>query len=148
MRYTQASLGRVFLVRLEDGDRLPETIEHFAHDHGVTHAMVTYLGGAAGGSRMVVGPEEGQGERIVPIVHTFTGCQEVLGTGILAPNASGQPVLHMHAAIGREGRATVGCTRAGVDVWLVGEVMILEITGANATRHRDPQSGLELLTIT
>ena len=36
----------------------------------------------------------------------------------------------MHAAAGREGRATVGCTRAGVDVWLVGEVVLLEILGA------------------
>jgi predicted DNA-binding protein with PD1-like motif len=49
--------------------------------------------------------------------------------------------------VGREGTATVGCTRAGVDVWLVGEVVILEITGAEARRRRHRESGLELLEI-
>ena len=56
-------------------------------------------------------------------------------------------MLHMHAAAGREGRATVGCTRAGVDVWLVGEVVLLEILGTEARRRKDPQTGFQLLTV-
>jgi predicted DNA-binding protein with PD1-like motif len=53
----------------------------------------------------------------------------------------------MHAAAGREGRATVGCTRAGVDVWLVGEVVLLEIVGPEARRRKDPETGFQLLTV-
>jgi len=53
----------------------------------------------------------------------------------------------MHAAAGREGRGTVGCTRAGVDVWLVGEVILLEILGAQARRQKDPATGFQLLTV-
>jgi predicted DNA-binding protein with PD1-like motif len=53
----------------------------------------------------------------------------------------------MHAAAGREGRATVGCTRAGVDVWLVGEVVLLEIVGPEARRRKDPKTGFQLLTV-
>ena len=65
------------------------------------------------------------------MIHTLRGAQEVLALGTLIPNEAGEPVLHMHAAAGREGQATVGCTRAGVEVWLVGEVVLLEILGAD-----------------
>jgi predicted DNA-binding protein with PD1-like motif len=63
----------------------------------------------------------------------------------LFPDEGGEPVLHLHAATGREGDATVGCSRAGVDVWLVGEVIILEILGARGRRRPEPPSGFSLL---
>jgi predicted DNA-binding protein with PD1-like motif len=75
------------------------------------------------------------------------GSQEVLALGTLIADETGAPVLHMHAAAGREGRATVGCTRAGVDVWLVGEVVLLEIVGPEARRRKDPKTGFQLLTV-
>jgi predicted DNA-binding protein with PD1-like motif len=78
-------------------------------------------------------------------VHTLTGIQEVLAVGTLFPDEEGAPVLHLHAATGREGDATVGCSRAGVDVWLVGEVIILEILGARGRRRPEPPSGFSLL---
>ena len=48
------------------------------------------------------------------MIYTLRGAQEVLALGTLIPNETGEPVLHLHAAAGREGQATVGCTRAGV----------------------------------
>ena len=147
MQYTQGSLGRVFVLRLEDGERLNDTLEAFARDQGLKHALAFYLGGSATGSRMVVGPDAGQPEAVVPLVHMLSGSQEVLAWGTLFPDAAGAPTLHMHAAAGREGRATVGCTRAGVDVWLVGEVVLLEILGAQARRQPDPATGFQLLTV-
>ena len=65
--------------------------------------------------------------------------------GTLFPNEAGEPVLHMHAASGREGGATVGCTRAGLQTWLVGEVVLLEIVGTEARRELDLATGFELL---
>ncbi len=53
----------------------------------------------------------------------------------------------MHAASGREGEATVGCTRAGLQTWLVGEVVLLEILGTDAHRELDEVSGFQLLTV-
>ena len=47
---------------------------------------------------------------VVPLVHMLSGSQEVLALGTLIPDEGGNPVLHMHAAAGWEGRATVGCT--------------------------------------
>lgn len=144
MQYSEGTIGRVFTIRLGTGDRLPDAIEAFALEHGISRAMVIYVGGSGDNSRVVVGPEDGRGEEIVPMIHALTGRQEVLGVGTIFPGESGDPVLHMHAGIGREGNATIGCVRAGVNVWLVGEVVILEILGVGGRRAKD-KSGLELL---
>jgi uncharacterized protein len=145
MQYQEGAIGRVFALRLEDGERLPETLEAFARDQHLEAAMVIYVGGAKGGSRLVVGPDAARADAIVPLVHTLTGIQEVLGVGTLFPNDQGDPVLHLHAATGREGDATVGCSRAGVEVWLVGEVIILEILGTRGRRRLEAPSGFSLL---
>lgn len=145
MQYQEGSIGRVFALRLEDGERLPDALEAFAREQGLKAAMVIYVGGAKSGSRVVVGPDASRQDAIVPLVHTLAGIQEVLGVGTLFPDEQGAPVLHLHAASGREGGATVGCTRAGLDVWLVGEVIILEILGTKGRRRPEPPSGFSLL---
>ncbi len=145
MQYSEGKIGRTFVLRLEEGDRLPDTLEAFARDKNIEAGMVLYLGGAADGSRVVVGPEPDRGDRIVPIVYSLTGSQEILALGTLFRNEENLPILHMHAGIGREGKATIGCTRAGVPVWLVAEAVILEIVGTGALRKKDPKNGLELL---
>jgi len=147
MQYSEGSVGRVFVLRLEDGDLLPEVIEDFAGDHELASAMVLYVGGAQDRSRLVVGPEEGHGDAIIPMIHTLQGIQEVLAVGTLFPDEAGKPILHMHAATGRGGDATVGCTRAGVEVWLVGEVVLLEILGAGGQRKKTPGSEFKLLEL-
>ncbi len=145
MQYKEGNIGRIFTLRLETGDRLPETVEEFAREQGIAGAMAIYVGGADKGSKLVVGPAENTGEEVVPLLHNLAGVHEVLAVGTLFPDEQGNPVLHMHAGVGREGRATVGCTRAGVDVWLVGEVILLEITGTGGVRKKDPQTGFDLL---
>jgi predicted DNA-binding protein with PD1-like motif len=147
MQYTEGKIGRVFVLRLEDGERLNDTLEAFAREQGLGHALAFYLGGSASGSKVVVGPDAARPDAVVPLIHLLEGAQEVLAVGTLVPDEAGAPVLHMHAAAGREGRATVGCTRAGVDVWLVGEVVLLEIVGPAARRRQDRQTGFQLLTV-
>jgi len=147
MQYDEGRLGRIFVLRLEEGDRLPETIESFARAHDIKSGMVVYLGGANDGSRLVVGPEENRTEAVVPMIHVLKGIHEALALGTLFPNESGDPVLHLHAAAGREGKASVGCTRVGVEVWLVGEVVVFELLGTRGQRKKDPHTGFELLQL-
>jgi len=147
MQYSEGRLGRVFVLRLEEGDRLNDSIEHFAREQKISHGLAFFLGGSGDGSQVVVGPEPNR-EAIIPMIYALQGAQEMLALGTLIPNEAGEPVLHMHAATGREGRATVGCTRAGVEVWLVGEVVVLEILGTGtAQRRKDPDTGFQLLRI-
>ena len=147
MKYSEAALGRIFVLRLEDGELLNETLETFARAHEVSRGVAFYLGGSAGGSKLVVGPDATHDEAVVPLVHMLAGAHETLAVGTIFPNEIGEPVVHMHAACGREGGAAVGCTRAGLETWLIGEVVLIEITGTKASRRRDPASGFELLEL-
>ena len=147
MQYSEGSVGRIFALKLDEGERVPDIIEEFAGEHNIPGAVVLFLGGAADKSRLVVGPEKEVEEKIIPITHVLSGVQEVLAMGTLFHNESGRPVLHMHAAVGREGEATVGCTRAGVEVWLIGEVIIIELLGLDGLRRKDSRSGFDLLQL-
>ncbi len=84
---------------------------------------------------------------MVALVHSLSGSQEGFALGTLFPDERGAPVLHMHLASGREGDATVGCTRAVVQTWLVGEVVIIDILGTAACRKVDTASGFQLLDL-
>ena len=147
MRHSEAALGRVFVLRLEDGDALNKTLEAFARDRGISRGVAFYVGGGAGGTSLVVGPDASRDDAVVPLFHALAGAHETFAVGTLFPNEAGEPVLHMHAACGREGDATVGCTRAGLETWLIGEVVLIEITGTSASRRRDPATGFELLEL-
>ena len=145
MQWTEASLGRAFVLRLEDKERVPQAIEEFAAAHGVKRALVALLGGVAGG-KLIVGPEDGEASPVVPLTHLLDGVHEAAALGTIFPDAEGRPTLHMHAALGRRGRTRAGCVRAGIEVWKVAEVVILELLGSDMVRKLDPATGFELLT--
>ena len=46
---------------------------------------------------------------------------------------------------GAAGDVRAGCVRPGLDVWKIFEVVLIEITGTDLTRARDPETGFELL---
>jgi predicted DNA-binding protein with PD1-like motif len=145
MRFSEARTGRVFVLRLEDGDRLPDTIERFARDQGVARGFLQILGGADDASRIVVGPEDGAALPPLPMERALGGVHEMAGVGTLFPGPDGQPALHLHATFGRGAAALAGCTRPGVEVWKVGEVILVELLGTTARRERDAATGFCLL---
>ena len=145
MRSAECSAGRVFVIRLEEGEILHETIEKFAAEKKITAAAVTATGGADSGSRLVVGPGMPLSSPVVPLFRELEGPHELTGTGTIFPDASGAPVMHMHCSCGREGRSVTGCVRAGVKVWLMMEVIVTELKGCGAKRLADERSGFGLL---
>ena len=147
MRYETARLGRVVVIRLEDGDVVHECIEEAARREGIARGAVMLVGGAAGGSRLVVGPQDGAASPVVPMQRELDDAHEVAGVGTLFPDESGRPVLHLHAACGRGAEALVGCVRMGVTTWTVLEAVLIEFVGSRAVRRRDPASGFDLLDV-
>ena len=145
MKYSQAKTGRVFVLRLEHGDIVHEKIEHFAQKESIDSAAMIIVGGADKGSRFVVGPEDGEESPVVPLERMLMDVHEITGTGTLFPDNSGNPVLHMHMACGREEETMTGCVRRGVRVWHVMEVVLLELTEAKARRILDQGTGFMLL---
>ena len=59
MKYSEGKTGRVFVIKLEDGDRLPVIIENFAAEHNIWRAACMMVGGIDDGGTIVVGPEDG-----------------------------------------------------------------------------------------
>ncbi|MBN1558599.1 MAG: DNA-binding protein [Lentisphaerae bacterium] len=145
MQYSEAKQGRVFVIRLEDGEVLHETVESFAREHGIRAASLLAVGGADAGSRLVVGPREDRAQPVEPMEHILEHAHELAGVGTLFPGENGNPVLHMHAVCGREGRAVAGCIRRGVRTWHVLEIVLYELTGTAAARRPDPETGFALL---
>lgn len=145
MKVSESVLGRVFVVRLEDGDILHESIEQFAAAKNIKAAALIVVGGADAGSRLVVGPADGRSHPIVPMEHILDNVHEVCGTGTIFPDETGKPILHMHLAAGRSDSAVAGCVRRGVRVWHVMEVVLWELCDTTACRRRDPATGFELL---
>ncbi|MEE9401337.1 MAG: DUF296 domain-containing protein, partial [Dehalococcoidia bacterium] len=59
MKTCEGRIGRVFVIRLEHGDVVPECIERFAEEHGVSVGHVILVGGIGGGE-VVVGPRRSE----------------------------------------------------------------------------------------
>jgi len=145
MRYSQAKQGRIFIVRLEDGDIVHEEIEKFSREKSIKAAALIILGGADKGSKLIVGPEHGRREPIIPMEHILDNVHEIAGTGTIFPDEKGKPVLHMHIACGRKTSSVTGCVRKGVKVWHVMEVILFELVDTTAVRAFEPTTGFELL---
>jgi predicted DNA-binding protein with PD1-like motif len=146
MRYSTARMGRIFVIRLEDGEILHEIIERFAEEQGIRAAALIMVGGADEGSKLVVGPEKGRAVPVNPMTQILNGVHEITGTGTLFPDEEGKPVLHLHIAAGREEATVTGCVRTGVKIWHIGEVILFELTDTPAIRKVDPNLGLKLLS--
>ena len=146
MKAGEGKIGRVFVVRLEDGDIVPECLEKFAAEKGIRCGHVILVGGIGGGE-VVTGPRKSDEMPPDPLFLPVDGAHEVVGVGVIAPDRDGRPVLHIHASLGRTGKTLTGCLRPGVSTWLVGEAIIYEITGVNARRLPDDKSGFSLLEV-
>ena len=144
MKSTEGRVGRVFVIRLEDGDVVPECIERFAEEQGIEVGHVILIGGIGGG-QVVVGPRRSDEMPPEPMLLPIDGAHEVAAVGVLAPDEDGKPVLHIHGALGRSGNTLTGCLRPGVDTWVVGEAVLYEILGADVTRVKDAKTGFTLL---
>ena len=145
MQFTEAKLGRVFVLRLHDGDHLPDVLESFAAENQISKALCFFLGGAKEKSRVVVGPKDGTALPPEPMITLLSGVHEACGVGTIFADEEGKPKLHMHASFGRNDKTVTGCVRMGVDVWRIGEVVLLELTGAAAHRAKDKETGFEFL---
>ncbi len=83
MQYTEGQLGRVFVVRIDDGEDMLVSLRQFIIDKGIQAGSITFLGALMNG-RMVTGPEE---PVIPPVPHfvMFEGGWEVFGIGTIYP---------------------------------------------------------------
>jgi uncharacterized protein len=146
MQASEGHIGRIFILRLENGDKLPDCVETFAREKRIKAGSVLLIGGIGEG-QIVVGPRYSEKLPPEPMLLPLDGAHEVVGVGLIAADKEGQARLHMHAALGRAGQTKTGCVRPGVWTWHVGEAVIYEIIGVEAVRLPDQVTGFELLQV-
>jgi|WetSurMetagenome_2_1015567.scaffolds.fasta_scaffold04068_7 uncharacterized protein len=141
MQYTEGQLGRVFVVRVDDGEDMLISLHQFIGDKCIQAGSILFLGALMNG-RMVTGPEE---PVIPPVPHfvMFEGGWEVFGVGTIYPGEGG-PHIHYHASVGRSGHALTGCLREKAITYLIVEAVILEFTGLSARREFDEKLQVSL----
>ncbi len=148
MRFAELTEGRVFVLRLDEGEVLHEAVESFCRDMGISRAAVSAIGGAGAGSEFVSGPDFPVGDSIIPIVYKIDAPCELVGTGTVFPDLDGNPVMHMHGSVGRRGVSHTGCFRKRVVVWLTMEVVVRELIGDGPVRRRsDPRIDALLMEV-
>ena len=141
MQYAEGQIGRVFVVRIDDGEDFLVSMRRFITDKDIQSGSVIFLGALMNG-RMVTGPEE---PVIPPVPHfvMFEGGWEVFGVGTIYPGEDG-PRLHYHASVGRAGHALTGCLREKATTYLIVEAVILEFIGLQGRREFDEHTQTNL----
>lgn len=144
MKVTEGTLGRVLVLRLEDGDDIVASITEAARTHGVRSGVVWLLGAARRGE-FVVGPRKTE----IPPERWAMGFdegRELAGVGTIFPS-QGEPSVHVHAAAGRGDTSLTGCIQPGTETFLIVEAVIVEILGTGAQRKADPSGRFHLLDL-
>ncbi len=144
MQYSEGSLGRVFVIRMDDGEDFIEAIQRFVLEKGVSSGLILFLGALREG-RMVTGPRE----MVIPPVPHFENVEggwETFGVATVYPG-EGEPKIHIHTSVGRFERSLTGCLREKATTYLIIEAVLLELTGLEARRVFDETTGLHLLSL-
>jgi len=144
MKYTKGSIGRVFVLKFDDGDILLKELSAFVKKEKLKAATITFIGALKKGD-LVTGPKK---PVIPPQPNTvyFKDAWETLGAGTIFTNAKG-PQIHIHTAMGKKLKTLAGCIRGESEVFLVIEAIVFELKGVKATKEFDKKTGLNLLKI-
>lgn len=74
----------------------------------------------------------------------FNDGRELIGIGsIFLENK--KPKIHLHSSIGRENKINLGCIRKNTKVYIIIEILLLELRGIQASRKLDPKTQLNIL---
>lgn len=144
MKYTEGSIGRIFLLKFDHQDILLEELAKFARKEKIKAATMIFIGALKKGD-LVTGPKK----PIIPPQANkicFDNGWEVMGIGTIFSNKTG-PQIHIHASMGRKLKVLTGCVRGKSKVFLVIEAVIFELSKVKAGKSIDPTTGLNLLRI-
>ena len=116
MRYTEGSIGRIFVLKFDDGDVMLEKLAAFAKKERLKAAVMLFIGALKTGD-LVTGPKK----PVIPPVPNkvaFKDAWESLGVGTIFTNSKG-PQIHIHSAMGKKLKTLTGCVRGKSEVFLV-----------------------------
>ncbi len=145
MEYRSGSVGRVLTIRFDHGDNFLEELKGLLIKENIRVAWFQILG-AVRHADVVIGPVE----PVMPPTPVWTSvdeAREAIGTGSVYMDGN-EPLIHLHAALGFHGETLTCCIRKNTKVYLILEVILLEIKGVDATRPWWEEGGFNRLTFT
>ena len=142
MNYSVGRTGRIIIARFDDGEDFISGMKELVENIKLTSGLIFFLGALRSGE-IVTGPVR---DAIPPEPGwvSLEGVWEVVGIGTLF-EADGEPSIHLHGSYGRGTQSLTGCLRKIAEVFLIVEVIVLELLDTDARRVYDPLPGLFLL---
>lgn len=144
MQYQVGSIGRVIVAKFEDKEDVLLNLNNIAKQEDI-RAAAFYLVGGMREARIVVGPEKEELPSS-PVWRELGESHEMLGFGTIF-HQDNEPKVHFHGAFGKKDMVKVGCMREKIEAFLILEAVIIELSGINANRELDAESGLYLLKL-
>lgn len=143
MDYRQGTTGRLFCIRFDDGDDFLGGLTELIKKEEVRQGWFQVIGGLRE-AQVVTGPKAPTMPPD-PVWAELATARETLGTGTVFWNGD-EPRIHLHAALGHHGDTLTGCVRKGTKVYLILEVILIEIAGIAADRPWFAAGGFNRLT--
>jgi len=132
MEYRTGKIGRIVVIRFDDGDDLLQELTKVVKTEDIRAGWFTLLGGLRQAA-VVTGPKEPTIPP-EPVWATVDGAREVVGLGSVFWDDTGEPKIHLHASLGHHGQTMTACVRKGTRTYLVLEAYLTEITDIQAIR--------------
>ena len=140
MRFKQGSIGRVFLLRFDEGEDALAGLKKFAASKKIRAAWLQVLGATR--STELVSPNK---PNHTTLQLPYSDLMEVVAIGNIFWKKTGrkeEPVIHLHAALGKRGNSTrTGCVREKLETYAFLEVLVLELKGLGIGRIQDSSTG-------
>lgn len=143
MEYRAGSIGRILVIRFDEGDDFLAGLERVIRDENIRSGWFQVLGGLRSAG-LVTGPEEPVAPP-VPVWADIENVREVLGVGSVYWDGE-MPRIHLHGALGHHGETLIGCIRRKTKVYLVLEVYLMELVGIAADRPWYAEGGFNRLS--
>jgi Predicted DNA-binding protein with PD1-like DNA-binding motif len=131
MDYRVGQIGRVFTVRMDHGEDLSESLKTLAAKENIQAATFVLLGAIEAGN-LVVGPKTNE-RPPNKMWFGFEDAHEIVGVGNIF-RENGEPILHLHAGLGRAEDSKIGCVRKENKIFMVIEAFVFELVGFEAER--------------
>ncbi|MFP3982422.1 MAG: PPC domain-containing DNA-binding protein [Desulfurivibrionaceae bacterium] len=144
MDYREGRIDRIFTIRFDDGEDCLHGLINLIKEEKVRNGWLQIIGGLrevdlVTGPRKPVMPPE-------PVWEEMRDGRETLGSGSVFWDENDEPRIHLHGALGLHGETLTGCLRQNSKVYLVMEVLLMEISGFTAGRPWYPEGGFNRLS--
>jgi predicted DNA-binding protein with PD1-like motif len=138
MKYKNS--GKDIVVRLDERDEIIDTLSSICKVESVDGALVMGIGAAKYVEIGHWNPKEKKYE-----TQKFEGLLEIVSLSGNITMMNGEPVIHIHIAIGTEDFSTKSGHLIKAEVYPTCEIVLLPIDAS--TREKDEKTGLNLLKI-